>query len=379
MGFGNTDASNVADASADLSTAISTNYQNNLNNIAAQSNQIVSNSCNTDIYAISQSTQAGFSTQGQQDITAIATATQTLQQSITQSATSINLGLLVLLIGIALIIVALGYFVAKSGASAAKIIIPFVVVGGVGIGGYLAYKYLIKKTNPGPNPMTIQYSGGNLPPIKPGATYSVQLTATPTNSTPALVSPLNWSILGTQAQSQMQALGLTLDNTGLLSTPNGQIVPTNINNISWGGNVPTAILLTVYVTDSTTPFANVGTNTWLVPIANENLTINVSPSTIPSIAVGQSYGPVTFSASGGESPYTYSAVFPDGTGSNLSTLGLVLSTAGVLGMQDQGAVVPSSGLNGPINFTIYAVDSSGADNKFPNVGTLQVSIPITGN
>lgn len=373
LGFGGTSASNVADATANVSSAINTNFQTNLNNVGLASQQVFSSACNTNVYGVDFNTQQSFTEAGQQTASEVATATQSLSQSISQSATAVNLGLLMILIGIAIVIIALGYFVAKSGSGAAKVIIPFVVVGGIGVGSYLGYRYLIKKSAAGPDPLIVTATGTTPPPIVLGAAYSVQFNASSTGTT---VGPYTWTVLGTASNNLLRSLNLALNtSTGLLSTPAGITVPSSLSD---GSN---SLILTVYVTDSTTPHPNIGTNTYVIPIGNESLTISSNPSTLPPIVVGQVYSPVQFSASGGSGTYTWQVM----DAADLTTLGLALGSTGQLVMQNQGVPIcatPQSypgappGLcpNGPpvgnATFTVYVTDSAG------NTGTLPVSVAV---
>ena len=90
--------------------------------------------------------------------------------------------------------------------------------------------------------------------------------------------------------------------------------------------------------------------------------IFISPSTLPPGAVGTVYGPITFSASGGTAPYTWthSGTIPPG-----------LTFNDVTAVLDGGA--PTSAVGSPFAFRINATDSAGT----PVTGYTDYTVTIT--
>jgi uncharacterized protein (TIGR03437 family) len=91
-------------------------------------------------------------------------------------------------------------------------------------------------------------------------------------------------------------------------------------------------------------------------LAINAVTLSLGPASLPSGAVGATYGPVTLTVSGGTAPYTWSAVsgMPNG---------LVLSSAGVL------SGTPAAGSQGSYTVQVAVRDSSNA--------TASASLPLT--
>jgi ELWxxDGT repeat protein len=106
-----------------------------------------------------------------------------------------------------------------------------------------------------------------------------------------------------------------------------------------------------------------GNELWeLAPAAS---TLTLSPTSLPPATVGDSYAPVTITATGGSGSYTFALA----SGSNLPA-GLTLSTAGVLSGK------PTTAGGSPFSFTITATDNSNPDLTGSQAYTLTVDPAI---
>ena len=92
--------------------------------------------------------------------------------------------------------------------------------------------------------------------------------------------------------------------------------------------------------------------------------LSIGYATLPAGTVGQSFGPVTFTVSGGQSPYTWSLA-----GSTPLPKGLSLSTDGVL------SGTPESSFSGDITVQVSDAQNNTAQASFPlNIGAAGLSI-----
>ena len=371
FGLGPADASNVVDSTANVTTAINTNFTNQINNVAAASQSVTAVGCTNQVYAITQGITQAMSAQGQQTATEVADATQQVTQTISQKATAVNLGGLIIVIVIIVIVIVVGYSLTKVETQAmktgGKILIPLALLAA----GYLLTAYFVKiwpfhgKT---PVESPIDINPGYLPPVSEGSQYSATLTAT------GGTAPYTWSVVGETSATQLsEVLHLSLNPiTGVLS-----------------GTVPSTpsaynVIFTAYVADSSSP-TQYGAQTYNLQVAGEPLTMSMSPSTMPTATPGQPYGSVQFSASGGtpnpgasqvpgaqKQPttpgYIYNVYDPN---QEFYPLGLSLNQYGLL----SGTV--SSNAKGPsATFWVYAQDDAGTSTTPFNFGGMQVTIPI---
>ena len=376
FGLGPTDASNVVDATSNVSTAINTNFTVTLDNIAAASQSVTGEGCITTIYAITQGISQDMTSAGQQTATEIANATQQVTQTISQKATAVNLGGLILVIIIIVIVIVVGYSITKVESTAlqtgGKILIPLALLAG----GYLAVAYFLTKTWPfsQKKPVAIQVRVGPtyLPPVSEGSSYSQALTAT--GGTP----PYNWSVVGSDSAAQLQQMGLTLDpSSGVLSA---QQIPSNPSNFN--------VIFTAYVGDSSNP-PLYGAQTYNLQVSGGPLTFT-SPS-MPTATLGASYGPVQFSSyvscpssnaackpnpdanpTPSSGPPTGQWIFNVYDPNNqFYPLGLSLNSLGEL----YGTVSTAAPV-GPATFWVYVQDYAGSATSPYNFANIQVTIPV---
>lgn len=370
FGLGPADASNVVDAASNVSTAINTNFTNQINQVSAASQSVTATGCDDQIYAITQGITQSMSAQGQQTASEVADATQQVTQSISQKATAVNLGGLIIVIVIIVIVIVVGYSLTKVETQAmktgGKILIPL----GLLTAGYLLTAYFVKiwpfhSKTPVTSPIVI--TPNYLPPVFEGSNYNQTLTAT------GGTAPYTWSVIGSDSESDLQTMGLNLDpNTGVLSGN----VSSNPSTLS--------VIFTAYVADSSSPI-QYGAQTFNLLVAGDPLTMSVSPTTMPTATPGQSYGPVQFSASGGtpnpgasqvsgaplqpSTPgYIYNVFDPN---NEFFPLKLSLNATGLL----FGTVSPDA-KGTSATFWIYAQDDAGTSTTPFNFGNMQVTIPI---
>jgi hypothetical protein len=97
-----------------------------------------------------------------------------------------------------------------------------------------------------------------------------------------------------------------------------------------------------FVTGRGAPIAN----TLIPALAAYDLSLTLSPSTLPVATVGDSYGPVTITATGGSGSYTFALA------SGKLPAGLTLTSSGVLSGK------PTTSIGSPFKFTITATDNS---------------------
>lgn len=198
LGLSGTDASNIISASIKAANSIGNNFTQVINQAAEQS-------INVSGCVISGSTFQNTLVAAQQaEQTAKITneATQSVEQSIKQTAVSINLGILGLLIGVALVIIALGWFLKDAGKGLFKLLIPVGIAGG----GYLVYAGVTGappwKTSSQKGKLTI--SPTTLPRIKAGKNYNETLKVSGGKS------PYQWSIPDVVENQVLNSIGLQL-------------------------------------------------------------------------------------------------------------------------------------------------------------------------
>lgn len=137
LGLSPVDASNIVNAAANASTVISQSFNQTLSDGLNQSVGLYGNNCvdrftYIDINQFKNSSQSAIL-----DTTLVTSATQTLSQTIAQKATAVNLGLVGVLIAIAVLIIAVGFFFKNAAGGAAKLLIPI----GILVGAYCGVAY----------------------------------------------------------------------------------------------------------------------------------------------------------------------------------------------------------------------------------------------
>ena len=178
--------------------------------------------------------------------------------------------------------------------------------------GSLSYSLTVASSS---TPLTL--SPSTLPSATVGTAYSQTITASGGQS------PYTFSVT-----SGSLPPGLTLSSTGTISG-----TPTSAGNFSF----------TVTATGSNG--SGTGSLSYSLTVASSSTPLTLSPSTLPSATVGTAYSQ-TISASGGQSPYTFSVSF----GSLLP--GLTLSSTGTI------SGTPTTA--GNFSFTITASGSNGS-------------------
>ena len=143
--------------------------------------------------------------------------------------------------------------------------------------------------------------------------------------------------------------GLTLSNSGTVS-----------------GTTSTAGSYTFTILASDTVYASETGSRQYTLTVNPASTLTLTPTSLPNATVGDSYSPVTITASGGSGSYTFALA----TGGKLPA-GLKLTSAGVL----SGTPTTTSG--SPFRFTIVATDKSNSHLTGSRAYTLTVDPAIT--
>ncbi len=129
-------------------------------------------------------------------------------------------------------------------------------------------------------------------------------------------------------------------------------------------STPVSYTFTIVATDIL--FAGVTGSQQYTLTVNPARTLTLSPTSLPTATVGDSYGPVTITASGGSGSYTFALA----SGSKLPA-GLTLTSAGVL------SGTPTTTGGSPFKFTIVATDKSNAGLTGSQAYTLTVDAAIT--
>lgn len=132
-----TEASNIVSEAANLATSINTTISNTLTNAGNQSVGFYGSNCSTGFTFIDVNQMNNTLESGIQQSNVVTTATENLSQAISQKATAVNLGLVGVLIALAVVIIAVGYFFKNAAGGAVKLLIPI----GILVGAYCGVAY----------------------------------------------------------------------------------------------------------------------------------------------------------------------------------------------------------------------------------------------
>jgi large repetitive protein len=192
--------------------------------------------------------------------------------------------------------------------------------------------------------------------VNPASTLTLTPASLPNGTAGGSYSPVTISASGgsgsyTYALAPGSSLppGLTLSNSGTVS-----------------GTTSTAGSYTFTIVASDTVYASETGSRQYTLTVNPASTLTLTPTSLPNATVGDSYSPVTITASGGSGSYTFALA----TGGKLPA-GLTLTSAGVL----SGTPTTTSG--SPFRFTIVATDKSNSHLTGSRAYTLTVDPAIT--
>ena len=192
--------------------------------------------------------------------------------------------------------------------------------------------------------------------VNPASTLTLTPTSLPNATVGDSYSPVTITASGgsgsyTFALAPGSSLppGLTLSNSGTVS-----------------GTASTAGSYTFTIVASDTVYAGETGSRQYTLTVNPASTLTLTPTSLPNATVGDSYSPVTITASGGSGSYTFALA----TGGKLPA-GLKLTSAGVL----SGTPTTTSG--SPFRFTIVATDKSNSHLTGSRAYTLTVDPAIT--
>ncbi len=233
------------------------------------------------------------------------------------------------------------------------------------------------------NPATIVSDNGTrLVVVDPAGSGTVDVTVTTANGTSAtsspdqftFFSPITVSSSTLPAATANQSYSATITAGGgsgsyTFALASGSSLPAGLKLSSSGtlaGSTPTAGSYTFTIVASDTVYTGVTGSQQYTLAVNPASTLTLSPTSLPTATVSDSYGPVTITASGGSSSYTFALA----SGNKLPA-GLTLTSAGVVSGK------PTTATGSPFGFTIIATDKSNSGLTGSAAYTLTVDPAIT--